>query len=288
MTEWQACSPARYHLGEGARWHEGRLVHVDLLRGDLHRSDPRSDRPPDHVLALGVPLGAVAPAAVPGVDWIVAAGDGIALVGAAGPRWLARPEYRTDRSMRMNDGVCDSAGRFWAGSMELRASDGAGSLYRVDPDGSVKRVLDGLTVPNGPAFGVDGTYMYLADSAHGTITRYAVDVVTGRLARADPFAELAAHEGRPDGMAVDDDGNLWVALWGGGRIRCYSPDGSVIRDVPVPTPQPSSVAFGDGLVIVTTARHRLSHPDGLAGAVLVAPTTVTAPPALAFGRIPRA
>lgn len=284
-SRWRTFSPARYHLGEGARWHEGHLLHVDLLRGDLHRSDPRSCRPADHVLALGVPLGAAAPASERVADWIVAAGDGIALAGPGGLRWLARPEQHAVRPMRMNDGVCDPMGRFWTGSMSVRASPRAGSLYRTQPDGSVQRVLDGLTVPNGPAFHPDGAHMYLADSAQGTITRYAVDPATGGLSAAEPFAELAPCEGRPDGMTVDDGGNLWVALWGGGRIRCYRPDGSVERDIPVPTPQPTSVAFGSGLIAVTTARHRLAHPDGLAGAILVAATSVTAPPAVRFGPV---
>ncbi|MFF9144931.1 SMP-30/gluconolactonase/LRE family protein [Streptomyces sp. NPDC014861] len=284
-ARWRPHSPARYHLAEGARWHEGRLLHVDLLRGDLFRSDVRSASWPDHVLSLGVPLGAVAPVAAGADDWIAAAGDGIALVGAGGLTWLDRPERGTGRAMRMNDGACDPSGRFWAGSMEVRAAAGAGSLYRTGPDGVVERVLDGLTVPNGPAFSLDGRSMYLADSAHGTISRHAVAPATGRLLGSEPFAALAAHEGRPDGMTVDDDGNLWVALWGSGRVRCYSPGGDVVRDLAVPTLHPSSVAFGHGVMAVTTARHRLEHPDGLAGAILLRPTAVSAPPTAPFGPI---
>jgi sugar lactone lactonase YvrE len=215
---------------------------------------------------------------------VVAAGDGIALCTAAGRlQWLARSERRRDRAMRMNDGACDPSGRFWAGCMETHAAAGAGAVHRTDPDGSVHQVLDGLTVPNGPAFSADGRLMYLADSAHGTITRHTVDPVTGEITGSGPCAHLAPHEGRPDGMTVDDQGNLWVALWGGGRIRCYGPDATILRTLPVPTPHPSSVAFGGGLMFVTTARHRLERPGPLAGAVLVRPTTVTAPPALPFG-----
>ncbi|MFJ4682469.1 SMP-30/gluconolactonase/LRE family protein [Streptomyces sp. NPDC088789] len=278
---------ARYQLGEGARWWEGGLLYVDLLRGDLYRCRGASDGVPEPLLGLGMPLGAVAPVAGSGTEWVVAAGDGIALCATGGrPRWLARPERRTGRAMRMNDGVCDPAGRFWAGSMERGAAAGAGSLYRVDPDGSVHRVLDGLTVPNGPAFTADGTRMYLADSALGTITRHTVDPVTGALTGSEPFAAPAPHEGRPDGMTVDDEGHLWVALWGGGQVRCYSADADVLRTLSVPTPHPSSVAFGGGSMFVTTARHRLERPGPLAGAVLVGATPVSAPPARAFGRVP--
>ncbi|RSS85230.1 SMP-30/gluconolactonase/LRE family protein, partial [Streptomyces sp. WAC02707] len=255
-----------------------------LLRGDLYRWDSSFDDPPHAVLSLGVPLGAVAPVAGPGSGWVVAAGDGIAVcVPGRPPEWLARAARRSDRAMRMNDGVCDPSGRFWSGSMDVGAAAGAGALHRTDADGSVHQVLDGLTVPNGPVFSTDGRTMYLADSAHGTITRHTVDPATGALTGSAPFARLAPWEGRPDGMAVDDQGDLWVALWGGGEERRYGRDGSVRDTVRVPTPHPSSVAFGGGRMFVTTARHRLERPDPLAGAVLSRPTRVTAHPALPFG-----
>ncbi|MEU9671862.1 SMP-30/gluconolactonase/LRE family protein [Streptomyces bobili] len=281
---WRPCTSDRHQLAEGARWHDGSLWYVDLLRGGLYRWSGSFDGPAETVLSLGMPLGAVAPTAGPGGGWVVAAGDGIALCAPGGPpEWLARPARRADRAMRMNDGVCDPTGRFWAGSMETGAAPGAGALYRTDTDGSVHQVLDGLTVPNGPVFSADGRMMYLADSAHGTITRHVVDPATGELTGSEPFACLAAHEGRPDGMALDDRGDLWVALWGGGEVRRYGPDGSLRRSLPMPTPHPSSVAFGGGRMFVTTARHRLERPGPLAGAVLTRPTGVTARPSPPFG-----
>ncbi|QWB27186.1 MULTISPECIES: SMP-30/gluconolactonase/LRE family protein [Streptomyces] len=282
---WRPCVADRYQLAEGARWFDGRLFFVDLLRGDLYSCRESSGGRPEQVLGLGVPLGAVAPAAVGRRrGWIVAAGVGIALTdGRGAPEWLARPGDRADRAMRMNDGVCDPAGRFWAGSMEVHAARDAGSLYRTDPDGTVHEVLDRLTVPNGPAFTADGRLMYLADSARGTITRYAADPVTGALGPPEPFAEFTLAEGRPDGMTVDDHGNLWVALWGGGRVLCLGPDGRRLRTVRLPTPHVSSIAFGGGRMYVTTALHRLERPGLLDGAVLASATAVTAPPALPFG-----
>ncbi|MFF7738865.1 SMP-30/gluconolactonase/LRE family protein [Streptomyces sp. NPDC007984] len=280
---WRPFTSTRYQLAEGARWTaDGRLLFVDLLRGDLYRCRALSAGV-RRLLSLGVPLGAVAPAADAGTGWIAAAGDGIALCTTSGRvHWLARPAAVRGRVMRMNDGVCDPAGRFWAGSMEAGAADGAGSLFRTDPDGSVQQVLDGLTVPNGPAFTADGKRFYLADSARGTITRHTVDPATGALAGSEPFVRLTPREGRPDGMTVDDDANLWVALWGSGQVRCYAPDGRVLRIVAVPTAHPSSVAFGGGLMFVTTARHRLRRPGPWAGAVLARTSTVTAPPACAY------
>ncbi|MEU9671760.1 SMP-30/gluconolactonase/LRE family protein [Streptomyces bobili] len=283
VGDWRPCTPARHQLAEGARWHDGRLWYVDLLRGDLYRWSGLFDGPPEAVLSLGMPLGAVAPVAEPAGGWVAAAGDGVALLRPGDPPvWLARPARRADRAMRMNDGVCDPAGRFWAGSMDVGAASGAGGLYRVDTDGSVHQVLDGLTVPNGPVFSTDGRLMYLADSAQGTITRHTVDPATGVLVGTEVFVRFAVREGRPDGMTVDDRGDLWVALWGGGEVRCYGPDGSVRRSISVPTLHPSSVAFGGGRMFVTTARHRLGRPGRLAGAVLTRPSRVTAPAALAF------
>ncbi|QPK43452.1 SMP-30/gluconolactonase/LRE family protein [Streptomyces gardneri] len=285
-SPWRPCVGGRYQLAEGARWAEGGLLFVDLLRGDLYRSRDCSGGPPERVLRLGMPLGAAARApAGASAGWIVAAGPGIALLhSGAGPHWLARPGDRPGRAMRMNDGGCDPSGRFWAGSMDAEAAPGAGSLYRTDHDGTVHETLDGLTVPNGPAFSGDGRVMYLADSAHGTISRYAVDVATGGLMAGEPFATVPPSEGRPDGMTVDVAGNLWVALWGGGQVRCYRPDGAVLLSMTVPTPHPSSVAFGGGRMFVTTARHRLDLPGPLAGAVLARPTRVVAPAAVPFGR----
>ncbi|QKW11283.1 SMP-30/gluconolactonase/LRE family protein [Streptomyces sp. NA04227] len=257
---------------------------VDLLAGRLWRCARRPGEPPALLLDLGIPLGAAAPVRGCADEWIVAAGDGIALAGPRGePYWLARPEADAPVPMRMNDAVCDPLGRFWATSMSADGRGAAGSLYRVGYDGAVQRMLMGLTVPNGPAFSPDGRVMYLADSAERTILRFGVDPVAGTLRGGSLFACLAPHEGRPDGMTVDDLGRLWVALWGAGQVRCYAPDGSVAGSLSLPTPHTSSVAFADGRIWVSTATHRLADPDPLAGAVLARETRVTAPAAACFG-----
>ncbi|MGW4898619.1 SMP-30/gluconolactonase/LRE family protein [Kitasatospora sp. NPDC004240] len=184
--------------------------------------------------------------------------------------------------MRMNDAACDPAGRFWATSMAADAAPGAGSLYRIGPDGSAQRVLTGLSVPNGPAFDPSGRTLYLADSARGLIGAHAVDPGTGELGPARPLVRLAPYEGKPDGMTVDDHGFLWVALWGAGRVHRYDPEGGLRESVAVPTAHVSSVAFGCGRMYVTTALHRLADPGPLAGAVLARPSTVTAPAAAPY------
>ncbi|MGW4646878.1 SMP-30/gluconolactonase/LRE family protein [Kitasatospora sp. NPDC004289] len=274
---WREWCPGRFQLAEGARWHGGRLYFTDLLRGVLHSSGPTGDLRTE--AELDVPLGAAAPVAGREGEWIAAAGAGVVrLAPGAPPRWTARPEADAPRPMRMNDAACDPAGRFWATSMAADAAPGAGALYRTDPDGSVHRVLTGLTVPNGPAFAPDGRTLYLADSARGVITAHQVAPESGRLGPSRLLAGPARLAGRPDGMAVDDRGFLWVARWGAGRVHRYDPYGGLRESVSVPTAHVSSVAFGGGWMFVTTALHRLAEPDPWAGAVLARPCGVTAPP----------
>lgn len=258
-----------YALAEGARWIGGRLVYVDILDGALYELGPDG---PNRLLHLDVPLGAVA--AAPG-GWIAAAGPGIARIDASGAvDWLDRMEPPTSR---MNDGACDPRGRFWAGSMAYDQTPGAGSLYRVDPNGTVTRVFDDFTITNGPAFTADGARMYVADTAAGVIYRCDGDGGDRQV-----FAEVGPADGSPDGMTVDDAGRLWVALWGGSAVRCYRPDGTVDRTVEIPAPQPSSVCLAGGTLYVTTAAVGLDNPGPASGAVLAIDIDATAPPASAY------
>ncbi|GHD06315.1 calcium-binding protein [Streptomyces violarus] len=269
-----------YELAEGGRWVDGRYVYVDILSGRLFevRDD---DGPAVRQLArLDVPLGAVAPVADRPGTWIAAAGTGIALLTPDGAlEWLDRPEDRTPLPSRMNDGVADPAGRFWTGSMAYDGTHGAGSLYRTDPDGTVARVLDGLTIANGPAFTVDGTILYLADTAAGTILRCRIDLVSGDLSGGpETFARLSEAEGSPDGMTVDDEGCLWVAMWGAGTVRRYHPDGRLLQTLTVPAPHPTSVCLhpGGNRLFVTTARYGVTSPTPASGAVLSVPVAARA------------
>ncbi|MBK3626289.1 SMP-30/gluconolactonase/LRE family protein [Streptomyces sp. MBT49] len=276
-----------YELAEGGRWADGRYVYVDILSGRLFELPGTAGAVPRQLARLDVPLGAVAPVAGRPGAWIAAAGTGIALLTDDGaPQWLDRPEDRNPVPSRMNDGVADPAGRFWAGSMAYDATPGAGSLYRTDPDGTVVRVLDGLTIANGPAFTADGTTLYFADTAVGTVLRCRVDPVSGDLTGGpETFARLGEGEGGPDGMAVDVEGCLWVALWGAGAVRRYHPDGRVLETVTVPAPNPTSVCLrpDDHRLLVTTARYGVRRPTAASGAVLALPAPVRGTPACSWG-----
>lgn len=274
-------SRQRFVLAEGARAADGGAVFVDIFSGRLLRAP--LDRPlaEQTLFTLPVPLGAVAPIQACDRAWIAAAGHGIAIVGSDGePTWLAQPEAGAQLPMRMNDGACDPAGRFWAGSMAYDATPAAGALYRVDDDGTVTRVLTGISIPNGPAFSRDGTVMYFTDTATRRINAYPVDPATGALGTPRQFARIES--GTPDGMSVDGEDHLWVAVFGSGEVHRYDPDGSLDRVLALPARQPTSVTLTPGpsgtRLIVTTASYGLDQPTDEDGAVFMTDVDIPAGP----------
>jgi sugar lactone lactonase YvrE len=257
---------------------------VDVPTGRLLEADPSRPGPLRELAKLDVTLGAVAPLAGTDDAWIAACGTGIAMLRAGGRlEWLARPEDGKPVKMRMNDACADPAGRFWAGSMAFDFTPDAGSLYRVDSDGTVERVLDGVTISNGPAFDAAGTTMYFTDTARGRIDRFHVDPESGALSGRKLFVQMNRES--PDGMAVDDEDHVWVAVWGASEVRRYRPDGSLAATVGVPTRQPSSVCLvgrEQPRMFVTSAATGLDASDELAGAVFAMPVAARGRPADGF------
>jgi len=276
-----AWGPDRLELGEGARWVGDRVVLVDIPTGRLLEADPENPGRLRQLVKLDVPLGAVAPLANSTDEWIAACGTGIALIRADGRlEWLETPEAGKPVRMRMNDGCADPAGRFWAGSMAFDFTPDAGSLYRIDRDGRVTSVLGGVTIANGPASNAAGTTMYFTDTARGRIDRFAVDGESGVLGDRRVFVQMKHGSGYPDGMAVDDEDHVWVAMWGAAQVRRYRPDGSLAETISVPTGQPSSVCLvgrDEPQLFVTTAAEGLK--DEFAGALFAMPSRVRARPA---------
>jgi sugar lactone lactonase YvrE len=274
----------RLELGEGIRWTDGRAVLTDILTGRLLAAADGPAAPHSLIAHLPVPLGAVAPVAGRPGHWVAAAGTGICRIDPAGrAEWIARPEDDAPVPMRMNDGVADPHGRFWAGSMAYDTTEDAGSLYRLDRDGRVTRVLSDITIPNGPAFTADGTVMYLADSARGVIRRYPVDPASGDLGAPETFATVT--DGSPDGMTTDSEGGLWTAVWGAGRVHRYLPDGSLDRIVELPAGQPAGLCLGgaDGRTLLVTSAHiGLAAPGPLDGAVFAVRVDVPGAPAAPY------
>jgi sugar lactone lactonase YvrE len=267
-------------LGEGARWDAaaGELLWVDIVGGVLRRAveDGAGLRTVAEV-RLAEPLGAVAPVA--GGGWLLAAGRGFRHLAADGG--LTALLDTEPAGVRMNDAACDPQGRFWAGSMAQDKAPGRGRLLRCDPDGTVTVVLPAATIANGLGWSPDGGTLYHADSGPGVVTAYPVDPSTGALG---PGRELVRPDGGvPDGLTVDDEGALWVAVNGAGEVRRYSPAGAPLAAVRVPVAQVTSVAIGGATgrrLFVTTAREGLADPEPDAGRVFaVDDVGVSAPPA---------
>jgi sugar lactone lactonase YvrE len=179
-------------------------------------------------------------------------------------------ELWTDTRVRMNEGGCDPDGRFYCGSMAYDQRPGAGALYRLDPDGSVRVVLENVTISNGLEWSPDGSRAYYNDTPTQRIDVFDYDGESGLTGRR-PFAEIPVEAGGPDGLTVDEEGGVWVALYGGGAVRRYTPEGVLDEVIEVPAKQVTACTFGgSGLdqLFITTSREDLKPgEDPLAGSL---------------------
>lgn len=274
----------RAELGESPFWDaaEHALWWIDWSGGVVYRSDVVAGTTAS--FPVGPDVAAIAPA--PGGRIAVALGHGFAELdpgtGQVRALALAEPE---DTPTRMCDGKCDAEGRFWAGTMALDGSSPIGTLFALEPDGEVRRVLEGVTVSNGLCWSPDDTVFYYVDTATNRIDRFDFDLTAGTITGRRVLVEIAADEGAPDGLTIDAEGHLWVALWDGGQVRRYSPDGELDAVVELPVARPTCCALGgsDGrdLFITTampdSAAEREAQP--LAGRVFVARAEVPGAPA---------
>ena len=155
----------------------------------------------------------------------------------------------------MNDAACDPQGRFWAGTLADDHRAGGGALYRLDPYGATELVRDGLTISNGLGWSPDGGTMYLVDSGPRVVHAFAFDGERGTISAQRVLLTVSEDVGAPDGLAVDAAGDLWVAIYGGGRVDRYSPDGALRETLSVPAEQSTCCAFaGRGLHRPTSRR----------------------------------
>jgi len=233
-------------LGEGPYWvpEDSCLLWVDIPNGRLYRTE--------------IPSGATESMAVDAVSAAFPAlGGGILTAGgnrltlhipgaAAGEGWAARTvaEVPAREGIRFNDASVDPAGRVWVGSMHVDETEPLGELYRLDPGSVLTPVVKGVTVSNGLGWSPDGSRMYYADSPMRRIDVFDYDTATGEAFQRRVFADLSRADGVPDGLTVDLDGCVWVAMWGGGALRRFTPDGEQDAVLPVPVSRPTSCAFG--------------------------------------------
>jgi sugar lactone lactonase YvrE len=275
----QVTDPVAYH-GEGPVWCSrwGGLRWLDMLSGDVLSLGPDSRVGRRHV---GSVVAALRPRKHGGA--VIGLERGFAMEEPDGTI-IALSELWTSEHLRMNEGGCDPDGRFYCGSMAYDRRQGAGSLYRLDPDRTVHRVLDGLTISNGLEWNPAGSRAYLNDTETQTISVFDYAAETGLTARR-PFAVIPGG-GRPDGLTVDSEGCVWVAISNRGAVWRFAPDGRHDGVIEVPAKKVTACTFGgerlDELFITTSREGLELKDDPLAGALFRAYPRVTGLPAREF------
>ncbi|MEV1242969.1 SMP-30/gluconolactonase/LRE family protein [Nonomuraea sp. NPDC049750] len=282
IAAYTVTAPVAEH-GEGpvwsARW--GGLRFVDMMAGDVLALDPDGSVRRRHVGAVAA---TIRPRAA-GAGYVVAAERELLLADSdeldAPLRSLG--EAWSDSSVRMNDGGCDPDGRFYIGSMAYDETPGRGSLYVAEAGGGLRVVLPEVTISNGLDFSPAGDLAYYADTTTGRVDVLDYDRESGLTGRR-PFAVVDPADGAPDGLTVDSEGGVWVALWGGAAVHRYSPEGRLEAVVRLPVRKVTAVAFGgdnlDQLFITTSALDvdRVEQPA--AGALFAAEPGVRGRPVL--------
>ncbi len=261
-------------LGETPLWcgQTGKLWWLDIEKPKLQSFDPATGNH-DVFPTTGTFLGSLALTNsndhLVGVDLALRRFD----AGANVMKPVAELEHGFDN--RLNDGRVDRRGRFWVGSMDNAYTRPNGSLYRVDPDGTVVKMLTDIKVSNGIAFAPDDRVFYFTDTRRFQSWAFDYDLDDGQISNRRLFADYSASGERPDGACMDVDGCLWTAFFGGSRIVRYRPDGTIDRNIPVPVSNPTCLCFGGPdmkTLYITTASKFLSQEqlgaEPLAGCVL--------------------
>lgn len=252
---------AKATLGEGSIWQpkENKLYWIDIEGKTLHIYDPVTNK--DKQFPLGSRVGTVVP--VKGGGALVALQSGIKKIDTKTGKLTFIDNPLPDTvNLRFNDGKCDPSGRFWVGTMALDSRRKGAVLYRMDSDKTIHMMLDSVTISNGIVWTADKKTMYYNDTPTGTIQAFDYNDKTGAISNRRVVIRIPKGGGGPDGMTIDADGNLWVALWGSGTVGKFDPHtGQLLQKVIVPAPNVSSCAFGGKnleTLYITTARTWLS------------------------------
>jgi len=266
--------PAGDLLGETPLWcaRTKKLWWVDIERPKLQSFDPSSGVH-DVLRMPGTYLGSLA--LTTSDEHLVAIDLDLHRLDVAGGTTTPLAQIETGYDNRLNDSRVDARGRLWIGTMDNQYVRANGGLYRVDPDGSVTKSLDGIRVSNGIAFSPDNRTMYFTDTRRFMTWVFDLDIDDGVISNQRLFADYSASGERPDGACVDVDGCLWMAFFAGSCIVRYGPDGTIDRRIPLPVTNPTCVCFGGAdlkTLYITTASKVLSdeqlEAEPLAGALL--------------------
>lgn len=280
-------------LGECPIWDDRTetLFWVDINQAALHRYNPATHR--HDIIALSARIGSFS---------LCQTGPQLLAAGETGYNWLnpingeLKPIFDPEADLpdnRFNDGRCDRKGRFWAGTMCDPRREPVGSLYRLDSDLKCHRIRSQLTVPNSIAWSPNNQIMYFTDTPTRRILAFDYDLESGTIKGERLFADLSARPGRPDGSAMDADGCLWNASYGGNRVIRLRPDGHIDREITVPARNVTCCAFGGrdlDILYITTARQNLSITDlqhqSLAGGLFAVRPGVSGLPEARFAGMP--
>lgn len=288
MSDVELVLDARADLGEAPTWDAEAhlLIWVDITKGLAHRFDPDTER--DEVLDAGGPVGAAVPTGSGRLA--LAVSDGFSLLDPMTGRLERIADVEPDApETMMNDGKVDPAGRFWAGTKDNEGRRPLGSLYRLDAERRLTRVLRDVTISNGLGWSPDGETMYYIDSTTYGVDAFAFELASGSMSNRRRLFDLPVSWGLPDGMTVDEEGFLWIAFWGGSAVRRLAPDGRVATTIELPVSQVTSCTFGGedhSDLYVTSAKIGLSAEElraqPLAGGVLRSRPGVRGLPAQPF------
>ncbi|MVU83491.1 SMP-30/gluconolactonase/LRE family protein [Nocardia sp. ET3-3] len=276
------CAPPPGRLCEGPVWdpRTRQLLWVDIRAGLIHRATLTDGLTPDlkhqATLSLTPPVSAVLPCASGRL--LATMGDTIVSIDGAAEEWDAGSDgptlgpvvavaFPTDGVYRrFNDAKVDPRGRVLAGTMVPSGAPRTAALYRLDPDGTLITLRTGVTISNGLGWSPDGRTLYYADSPTHRVDAFDYDLDTGTLGEARPFAHF--EDGEPDGLTVDAEGNVWVAVWGAGQVRGFDPAGSLRTTIEVGPSQVSSCTFAGpalDVLVITTAAENEAAEEAFAG-----------------------
>ncbi|AUD00354.1 SMP-30/gluconolactonase/LRE family protein [Spirosoma pollinicola] len=266
-------------LGEGPVWdaRQGLICWIDILNGEIHQVEPTQTT--HSTVQVYQPIGSFA-LCQRDSRFVAAIKDGFCFIDrqTGAVSMIANPEASRPGN-RFNEGKCDPAGRFWAGTMSLIEEPEAGSVYTLNPDLSVTRKIGKVTISNGMAWSLGHSQLYYIDTPTFTVKSFLFNNKTGQLGPVRTVLDIPEQEGYPDGMTIDNEGMLWIAHWDGWQITRWNPNtGEILLRLPLPVAKVTSCTFGGptlGDLYITTARVGLSEKEieeqPLAGSLFVWP-----------------
>lgn len=267
-------------LGESPLWdpQQQLLYWVDIERAELHCLNPKTKE--HRVWSMPSEIGCIALRASGGL--VAALRYGFAAIELPSGKVTMIDTVLTDTDgVMFNDGKCDRAGRFWAGTKDLAEQNDIGALYRLDVIGQATELTKGYAVANGFAWSPDNKIFYVCNSSARTIYQYDFDIKEGAISNKRIFATLSEDLGYPDGVTVDSEGGVWNAHWDGGCLTRYLPNGKIDDVINMPVRRPTSCCFGGPdltTLYVTSASTRLSpkelEKDQFAGCVFSVDTGI--------------